>query len=67
MTTWTAENKNSTTFTPNSRSGLSDFFLMIDDTYFLDIGDGFKLIIQEKTNWGNGGKTATSWSAINKS
>lgn len=32
----------------------NDYFLLIDDTYFLDIGNGFKLKIQ-------GSREATPW------
>lgn len=39
-----------------------NYYLLVDDTYFLGIGDGYSLIVQD-----NGAREKTMWGAITKS
>lgn len=52
MTTWTDETANDTTFTPESLTSppVDEANLLIGGGFFLEIGGGFKLIIQPANN-----------------
>lgn len=63
-----------TTYTPKTRTPLNwdapaqittEYYLKIDDTFFLDIGSGYKLVIEgtqrEETNWTTQSRTPLNY------